>query len=216
MSIEAKPLHSVGVSMKRKEDPRFIQGKGHYVDDLSLSGHALPLAGAQHVSARRDQEHRHQRSDEGARRQGGDHGQGSRSRGPRVAADLSRVRQADGARDRQGALPVSGSRRRVRRDARGGGRWRRGGAGRLRAAARRRRSVHVEDRQGAAAPGPREQDESHLPLGSGRQGRHRARDGVERQDASSSASGSSAVIRRRSSRAGASRTSTRWGVCSST
>ena len=24
--------------MKRKENPRFIQGKGHYVDDISLPG----------------------------------------------------------------------------------------------------------------------------------------------------------------------------------
>ena len=38
MTIEAKPAYSVGVSMKRKEDPRFIQGKGNYVDDLSLPG----------------------------------------------------------------------------------------------------------------------------------------------------------------------------------
>ena len=38
MSISAKPLHSVGVPMKRKEDPRFLQGKGHYVDDLSFPG----------------------------------------------------------------------------------------------------------------------------------------------------------------------------------
>ena len=38
MSIQAKPLHSVGVRMKRKEDPRFIQGKGNYVDDLSFPG----------------------------------------------------------------------------------------------------------------------------------------------------------------------------------
>src|SRR4029450_13057321 len=38
MSTQAKPLHSVGVHMKRKEDPRFIQGKGNYVDDLSLPG----------------------------------------------------------------------------------------------------------------------------------------------------------------------------------
>ena len=38
MSTEAKPRHSVGVAMKRKEDPRFIQGKGHYVDDLSFPG----------------------------------------------------------------------------------------------------------------------------------------------------------------------------------
>ena len=38
MSIQAKPLHSVGVRMKRKEDPRFIQGKGNYVDDLTFPG----------------------------------------------------------------------------------------------------------------------------------------------------------------------------------
>ena len=38
MSIEAKPGRSVGVAMKRKEDPRFLQGKGHYVDDVSLPG----------------------------------------------------------------------------------------------------------------------------------------------------------------------------------
>jgi aerobic carbon-monoxide dehydrogenase large subunit len=38
MSIEAKPGKSLGVAMKRKEDPRFIQGKGHYVDDISLPG----------------------------------------------------------------------------------------------------------------------------------------------------------------------------------
>ena len=30
--------HSIGQSMKRKEDPRFIQGRGHYVDDISLPG----------------------------------------------------------------------------------------------------------------------------------------------------------------------------------
>ncbi|HEX2458372.1 MAG TPA: aerobic carbon-monoxide dehydrogenase large subunit [Vicinamibacterales bacterium] len=38
MSIEAKPGRSVGVAMKRKEDPRFLQGKGYYVDDVSLPG----------------------------------------------------------------------------------------------------------------------------------------------------------------------------------
>ena len=161
--------------MKRKEDPRFIQGKGHYVDDLSFPGmlylslvrstyphaeiknidisEAMKVPGVEAVITGKDLE----------------------AAGPGLAADLPRVRQADGARDRQGALPVSGSRRRVRRDAGGGGRRRRSGAGRLRAAARRRRSVHVEDRQGAAAAGPREQDEPHLPLGSRRQGRHRER-----------------------------------------
>lgn len=38
MSTESKAGPSVGVAMKRKEDPRFIQGKGHYVDDISLPG----------------------------------------------------------------------------------------------------------------------------------------------------------------------------------
>ena len=28
--------------MLRKEDPRFIRGKGHYVDDVQLHGHAAP------------------------------------------------------------------------------------------------------------------------------------------------------------------------------
>ena len=28
----------MGVAMKRKEDPRFLQGKGNYVDDLSFPG----------------------------------------------------------------------------------------------------------------------------------------------------------------------------------
>ncbi len=28
----------MGHSMKRKEDPRFIRGQGHYVDDIQLPG----------------------------------------------------------------------------------------------------------------------------------------------------------------------------------
>lgn len=31
-------LGGIGCSRKRKEDPRFIQGKGHYVDDIQLPG----------------------------------------------------------------------------------------------------------------------------------------------------------------------------------
>jgi aerobic carbon-monoxide dehydrogenase large subunit len=38
MPIESKPAASLGVAMKRKEDPRFIQGKGRYVDDIVLPG----------------------------------------------------------------------------------------------------------------------------------------------------------------------------------
>ena len=29
-------IHGMGHSMKRKEDPRFLQGKGNYVDDIKL------------------------------------------------------------------------------------------------------------------------------------------------------------------------------------
>ncbi|HEX7794085.1 MAG TPA: aerobic carbon-monoxide dehydrogenase large subunit [Vicinamibacterales bacterium] len=38
MSTETPTRHAVGVAMKRKEDPRFVQGKGHYVDDLTFPG----------------------------------------------------------------------------------------------------------------------------------------------------------------------------------
>jgi aerobic carbon-monoxide dehydrogenase large subunit len=39
MSIESKPeRHALGHRMKRKEDPRFLQGKGQYVDDIVLPG----------------------------------------------------------------------------------------------------------------------------------------------------------------------------------
>src|SRR5688500_8646289 len=39
MSIEATPeRHALGNRMKRKEDPRFLQGKGHYVDDIQMPG----------------------------------------------------------------------------------------------------------------------------------------------------------------------------------
>ena len=39
MSIEAKEeRHALGHRMKRKEDPRFLQGHGRYVDDIALPG----------------------------------------------------------------------------------------------------------------------------------------------------------------------------------
>ena len=51
-------------AMKRKEDPRFIRGKGRYLDDIVLP-HMLYLgAGAQSVSARA---HHQDRQDRGAR-----------------------------------------------------------------------------------------------------------------------------------------------------
>src|SRR5260370_21015450 len=39
MSTTIEPKgHAMGKPMKRKEDPRFIQGRGQYVDDFSLPG----------------------------------------------------------------------------------------------------------------------------------------------------------------------------------
>jgi carbon-monoxide dehydrogenase large subunit len=38
MTVQANPKHALGVAMKRKEDPRFLQGKGHYVEDVTLPG----------------------------------------------------------------------------------------------------------------------------------------------------------------------------------
>jgi carbon-monoxide dehydrogenase large subunit len=38
MSTEPTVKGPLGQRMKRKEDPRFLQGKGHYVDDLSFPG----------------------------------------------------------------------------------------------------------------------------------------------------------------------------------
>jgi carbon-monoxide dehydrogenase large subunit len=38
MTTQAPERHAIGLSMKRKEDPRFIRGRGRYVDDITLPG----------------------------------------------------------------------------------------------------------------------------------------------------------------------------------
>ena len=38
-TIEGAKRHAIGVSMKRKEDPRLIRGRGRFVDDISLPNH---------------------------------------------------------------------------------------------------------------------------------------------------------------------------------
>src|SRR5215510_11114383 len=35
---DAPTIQGIGHSVKRKEDPRFLRGKGHYIDDLKLPG----------------------------------------------------------------------------------------------------------------------------------------------------------------------------------
>jgi CO/xanthine dehydrogenase Mo-binding subunit len=46
-----------GVAMKRREDPRFITGRGTYVDDLTLPGLVLRGDGAQPPRPRPDPGH---------------------------------------------------------------------------------------------------------------------------------------------------------------
>jgi carbon-monoxide dehydrogenase large subunit len=38
MSVELKPIGGIGESIKRKEDGRFLRGRGNYLDDISLPG----------------------------------------------------------------------------------------------------------------------------------------------------------------------------------
>jgi aerobic carbon-monoxide dehydrogenase large subunit len=38
MATEAREIHGIGHSVKRKEDARFLRGKGNYIDDLKLPG----------------------------------------------------------------------------------------------------------------------------------------------------------------------------------
>src|SRR5207237_2058649 len=38
MRVEGQPHVGIGESIKRKEDARFLRGKGNYLDDISLPG----------------------------------------------------------------------------------------------------------------------------------------------------------------------------------
>ncbi len=48
-------LQGMGCSRKRKEDARFIQGKGRYTDDIQMSGHAVRRYGSQPLRSRAHQ-----------------------------------------------------------------------------------------------------------------------------------------------------------------
>ena len=51
--MTATPIHGLGHSVKRKEDPRFIRGKGNYVDDVKLPGMLyLDIVRSPHAHAR--------------------------------------------------------------------------------------------------------------------------------------------------------------------
>ena len=158
--------------LRRKEDPRFIRGQGHYVDDVQLPWDAPrrgPAKPRGPCPDRLDRRVRRAHAPEGPR---GDHRPGPR--GPRARLDADDLgRLAGGARHRQGALPGSGGR------VRGGGRPL---LGSRRARADRRR-VRAAARGGRPAPRPRSRRtadprrqartdrQSHLRLGVGRPGR---------------------------------------------
>src|ERR687883_727892 len=47
------PIQGMGKSVKRKEDPRFVRGKGTYVDDIKLPGMLyLDIVRSPHAHAR--------------------------------------------------------------------------------------------------------------------------------------------------------------------
>ena len=50
-------VRGLGHSVKRKEDPRFIRGKGRFIDDIKAAGDAISRHRAQSLRSREDQEH---------------------------------------------------------------------------------------------------------------------------------------------------------------
>ena len=163
----------LGASVKRVEDPRFITGKGRYLDDIKLTGMAhlailrSPYAHANIRSIdtsrgeddagrpRRDRRRRHpvQPAADGlaGRRRVGHPEQRQHAADPR-----HRLRQVD----------RRGRRRGRRRDAGAGGRRARGDPGRLRAAAGGRRRREGDPAGRAAAPRERaEQRRVRLDVG---------------------------------------------------
>ncbi len=140
----------IGAAVRRKEDQRFITGKGHYTDDVNRPGQASRVFRALAARARQDQEHRQQ----GRGRDAGRAGRAHRRRACRRQDRQSHLRlddpfqgrladedgAASGDRPRQGLLCRRSGRGRHRRDAGAGEGRRREGEGRLRGAAGGRRS----------------------------------------------------------------------------
>ena len=75
----------VGQAMRRKEDPRLITGRGRYIDDLSLTGHAVHGVRPLDRGARQGHLDRHVRRQGRARRARRLHARGPQARG--AAAD---------------------------------------------------------------------------------------------------------------------------------
>ena len=63
----------IGAAVRRKEDHRFITGKGQYTDDINRPGQTHALFRALAARPRQDQEHRHERRRDDAGRARGAH-----------------------------------------------------------------------------------------------------------------------------------------------
>ena len=61
MPKDGSPKRGIGASTKRREDIRFLTGKGRYTDDINLRGQAYALFRALGGGAWPDQRHRHHR-----------------------------------------------------------------------------------------------------------------------------------------------------------
>ena len=160
-------LGGYGQSVKRKEDPRFLRGKGNYIDDIKLPGMlymditrspfahakitdittqpALDIPGVVAVITGKDLD----------------------AAGLGLDADAD-VGPADGAAGRHRHVPDAGGRGGHRRQPLRRGRRRRGSRGRLRAAGGRGRSLQGAGAgRASAAPRSGDQEQPHLPLGGG-------------------------------------------------
>ena len=107
--------------MKRKEDARFIRGKGNYTRRRPPPGHGPRRDPSQPVRPRPHRVDRHVEVPRPPEGRGGRHRQGPRDPGPGLDADHL-LRHAGRARGRQGSLPHAGGRlrRRTRRVLRAG------------------------------------------------------------------------------------------------
>ena len=163
--------------LKRKEDARFIRGKGNYLDDIRLPGMVHGVDAAQPVRAREDRLDRHLEGARASGRRRRHHREGPRDARARMDAD-DLLRHAGGARGRQGPLPGPGGRvrdrdRRVhrpRRDRADRRRVRAAAGDRQRPQGARPRRPADPRRQGGADRQPREP-----PVGGRRRGRDRPR-----------------------------------------
>ena len=184
----------IGASVRRKEDRRFITGTGHYTDDINRPGQAYAyFVRSPHAHAA-DQIDRRQGGVRHAGRARGAHRRGPGGRQDRQSDlrldDPFQGRLADedggasGARQRQGLPCRRSDRGGDRRNAGAGARCRRESQGRLRRAARGRRSGGGAE-AGRAANSRRRAEQHHLPVAARRRqsGRRRVQGGQARHQA---------------------------------